>query len=293
MELIFRTEKLSPRVTRIFAFNTELMYLVEGAERAALLDTGSGFGSLRACVASLTDKPVTVLLTHGHTDHALGAAEFSEVYMSPLDETVYERHSEMNFRARSGAMWQDFAKLRRDQIIPAMPFANMRPLYAGDVFDLGGLTVECFACPGHTPGSIVFLIPEERMLLLGDACNDRTFLFDEFTSSVTEYRAALLALDGQTAGRYDRTLLSHGDGEGTPDMIHRVVEVCDDILAGRSDKQPFEFSGTKRFSPRPADRTAGEWMAAGEISCTMQNKPWRTPLKSGILHGFIIRRDWR
>ena len=104
MELQFRTERISTRVTRIFGFNTELMYLVEGNERAALLDTGSGFGSLRGCVEALTDKPVIVLLTHGHTDHALGAAEFDEVYISPLDEAVYSVHSVMDYRARSGAM---------------------------------------------------------------------------------------------------------------------------------------------------------------------------------------------
>ena len=243
MNLYFKTEKISPRVTRIFAFNTELMYLVEGDDRAALLDTGSGFGSLRACVEALTDKPVTVLLTHGHTDHALGAAEFEEVYMNPLDEAVYAKHSAMPYRAHSGAMWPDFAKLCPDQIIPAMPFSDMRPLHEGDTFDLGGETVECFACPGHTPGTLVFLLREERMLLSGDACNDRTFLFDEFTSSVEDYRKALVVLDAQTAGRYDRVLLSHGDGEGVPDMLRRVIEVCDDILAGRSDAQPFEFLG--------------------------------------------------
>lgn len=245
MELTFPTEKVSPRVTRLFAFNTELMYLVEGEERAALLDTGSGFGSLRACVEALTDKPVTVLLTHGHTDHALGAAEFDMVYMNPLDEAVYQRHSAMSFRARSGAMWPGFAKLRDDQIIPPMAFADMRPLCAGDVFDLGGVSIECFACPGHTPGSLVFLLPEERMLLLGDACNDRTFLFDGFASPIMDYRATLTALEGRTSGKYDRVLLSHGDGEGVPDMIVRVIAVCDDILAGRADDQPFEFLGDR------------------------------------------------
>ena len=245
MELVFKTEKISDCVTRIFAFNTELMYLVEGEKWAALLDTGSGFGSLKACVEALTDKPVVVLLTHGHTDHALGAAEFEEVWMSPLDEEAYACHSAKGFRANSGAMWPEFGQLTEEQIIPALPFETMLPLAAGMRFDLGGLTVESFACPGHTPGSMAFLIREERMLLLGDACNYMTFLFDEFSSPVPEYKKALQKLKAKVEGRYDRVLLSHGDGEGVPDMIARVIRVCDDVLEGRSDEAPFEFLGTR------------------------------------------------
>lgn len=245
MDLRFKTEKISPRVTRLFAFNTELMYLVEGEERAALLDTGSGFGSLRKCVQALTDKPIAVLLTHGHTDHALGAGEFADVWLSPLDEAVYCRHSDFAFRCASGAMWPEFARLRDEQIIPALPFAAMKPLRDGMSFDLGGVSVQCFACPGHTPGSMAMLVPEERMLLLGDSCNHMTFLFDDFASPVAEYKAALRALQERVSGRYDRVLLSHGDGEGEPDMIRRVMDVCDDILSGHADAAPFEFLGTQ------------------------------------------------
>lgn len=77
--LVFKTEKVTERITRIYAFATELMYLVEGTEKAVLIDTGSGIGSLKACVEQLTDKPVVVLVTHGHVDHAMGAAEIEDV----------------------------------------------------------------------------------------------------------------------------------------------------------------------------------------------------------------------
>ena len=241
MKLTFRTELLTERVTRIFGFNTELMYLVEGSERAALLDTGSGFGSLRQCVEGLTEKPVSVLLTHGHTDHALGAAEFEEVYISPLEAEAFAVHSQLSFRRNSGRMWPDFPKLTEAQIIPPMPFDTMLPLRPGERFDLGGVSVEVHACPGHTRGSLVFLIPEERMLLLGDACNYCTFLYDDLSATVGEYMTSLRALQTETAGTYDRVLLSHGDGEGVPDMMERVLAVCADILAGRADAQPFQF----------------------------------------------------
>lgn len=247
MELIFKTEKISPRVTRIFAFNTELMYLVEGEKKAALLDSGSGFGSLKACVDRLTEKPVTVLLTHGHTDHALGAAEFDDVWMSPLDKEAYAQHSAMAFRENSGTMWPEFVRLTQDQIIPAMPFEQMKELHSGDVFDLGDVEIEALACPGHTPGSLAFLIRQERMLLLGDACNYMTFLFDEFASPVPAYYRTLMALRDKTQGRYDRVLLSHGDGEGVADMIQCVAKVCEDIMEGRSDKAPFDFLGAKAY----------------------------------------------
>lgn len=253
MELKFKTEKVTEHITRIFAFNTELMYLVEGSRRAVLIDTGSGFGSLKACVDALTDKPITVLCTHGHTDHALGCAEFEDVRISPLDERAYAVHSPWDFRAGSGVMWPDFGLLTPEQIIPAMPFEKMKPLREGEVFELGGVSVEVFACPGHTAGSLVMLIPEERMLLLGDACNYMVFLFDELSSPVSEYKRALASLLAKVEGRYDTVLLSHGDGFGVPDMIERVMAVCDDILEGRSDEAYFNFLGTEAMMAHAVD----------------------------------------
>ena len=93
--LEFRFEKVTGRVTRIFAPSAELMYLVEGDERAALIDTGSGIGFVRPLVERLTDKPLIVLITHGHVDHAMGASEFppESVYINQEDAYIYGPHS--------------------------------------------------------------------------------------------------------------------------------------------------------------------------------------------------------
>ena len=70
----FTSEKISDHVTRITNPSVVYSYLVEGDERAVLLDTGCGLGDLKAYVESLTDKPYEVVLTHGHVDHAGGAS---------------------------------------------------------------------------------------------------------------------------------------------------------------------------------------------------------------------------
>ena len=59
--------------------------LLCGTERALLVDTGYGLNDLCAYVRTITDKPLTVLLTHAHHDHALGARWFSEAGLFEAD----------------------------------------------------------------------------------------------------------------------------------------------------------------------------------------------------------------
>ena len=51
-------------------------YLLLGRDRALLLDTGLGVGGLRREVEALTDRPITVALTHVHWDHIGGCGQF-------------------------------------------------------------------------------------------------------------------------------------------------------------------------------------------------------------------------
>lgn len=245
----FQSKKISEHVTRIYGIAGELMYLVEGTERAVLIDTGSGIGSLKALVDTLTDKPYIILLTHGHVDHAMGAPEFdTEIYMNPADNDVYKEHSNLQVRKDSiKSIPEEIAsKIEESDYIPVRTDGYL-PLRNGDTFDLGGITLEAYACPGHTPGSMAILIKEERTLLLGDACNFFTFLFFDYCPGIAEYKETLEQLRRQTEGKYDRVYLSHGDGNAGKDLIDGVVKVCEDILSGNVDNIPFEFMGETAF----------------------------------------------
>ncbi|MCD8300371.1 MAG: MBL fold metallo-hydrolase [Clostridiales bacterium] len=241
----FKTERLTDHITRIYAFSTELMYLVEGERMAALLDTGSGIGSLKACVDRLTDKPVIVLLTHGHIDHAMGAGEFDTVYMNREDDYIYLPHSDRQFRCDSLSLCEPGVGATEADLIPAADVNSFHDLKEGMSFDLGGVHIEVYACPGHTHGSMVMLIPEERAVLLGDACNYLTFMYDTYSLTVSEYEKSLKALEPKIAGKYDTVCLSHGDGNGHKDIIADVIAVCEDIKAGKTDDIPMEFNGTR------------------------------------------------
>ena len=243
----FEYEKISPSTTRIRAPSLELMYLVEGKEKAALIDTGSGIGHLRAFVETLTDKPVIVLLTHGHVDHAMGAAEFDTVYMSHIDDYIYVKHADEASRREGFFLCTQLDRMEEDDFIPAKSLDSILDMAEGDSFDLGRMHIDVYACPGHTLGSLVMLIREERALLLGDACNYLTFMHEPYSTTIAEYAASLRRLKPLVEGKYDRVYLSHGPGNGDVRLIDGVIDVCEDIMHGKTDDVPFGFKDSTGF----------------------------------------------
>ncbi len=259
----FTNEKISERVTRIFGITGEIMYLAEGDEKAVLIDTGVGVGRLDEYVKTLTDKPITVLLTHGHIDHAMGAPLFSDVRMSDEDAAIYndpnsaaDRNSYV--KALLSFMYPDedvFATLTEDDFIVS-DFANdeqLGKIEDGDIFDLGNLHVQANACAGHTPGSMTFLIAEERMLITGDAANNNTLLNFDYCPSIEEYRNNLIWLKMAVDGFYDRVLISHGSGDIKNDLIESMIELCGEIIDGKDDKTEIDVMGKKAYLAKNRD----------------------------------------
>ena len=254
---IFDNEKVNEHLTRIYGVTGEQAYLLCGSERAYLFDSLCGVGDLGSYVKELTDLPVTMLLTHGHVDHGGGAGQFEDVYLSPLDYDLFDEHIKVGIRK----VYLANSYVRKD--ITGVPFApevnheHTKPLEDGMVFDAGGVHVEINACHGHTGGSMVFLIPEDKILLAGDCANFFTMVQGEESLSVHEFRDNLKAAREKLAGRYDTVLLSHGRFNVPVNLLENVEEVCDEVLNNQDDKVPFKFMGVDGYVAKSYGK---DWM---------------------------------
>lgn len=243
----YSAEKIIENFTMIRSLSGELMYLLEGETECALIDSCVGVGHLKEYVETLTKKPVTLFLTHGHIDHAMAAPDFDKVYMSHKDIPLYQSQCSIAERkdyvqALLGPAADAFGIEAYTESEPDKQFYNLED---GMSFEITPYHLDCYAFEGHTKGSMVFLIREMEMLILGDACNNSTFLFDENSLSLTAYQEALIQNRDRLAGKYQRVFLSHHVMEADADIMDNVIEVCKEAVDGKADDLPFEFRGTK------------------------------------------------
>ena len=248
----YQSQKICENVTKIGDITGVYAYLVEGSQRAVLIDTCSGFGDLKAYVEGLTNLPLTVICTHGHVDHAGGAYGFEDIYLSEKDNALFKEHTTLEFRREYALTSLDPQSFRVEDIVPQReePFKN---LVDGQTFDLGGITLEAIALPGHTRGMSCILFREIRTLLLGDGCNSMTFMFVPDATSIEEYQKNLSALLAKHEERYDAVWFSHGHNSGPKEIVYECIQLCDEIMADKSDKVPFEFMGMTAYLAKAID----------------------------------------
>ena len=64
-------------------------FLLEGEERALLIDSGMQVKNAREIAEGLTKLPVSLLITHGDRDHVGSNGEFTVFYMHPEEASNY------------------------------------------------------------------------------------------------------------------------------------------------------------------------------------------------------------
>ena len=189
----FSCEELLPGVFHIQDALGVCMTLLVGEEKALLVDTGYGLEDIGTFVGQLTSKPLTVVLTHGHHDHALGMRWFSEVFIFPEDAEVLKTYTGERFRRKVLQSAQAAGIQVSEEEYLKAPAPRVLPLRE-QTFALGGLSCRIVKCPGHTPGSAVVYVPERRLLLTGDDWNPCTWLFFPEALPVAGYRENLKKL---------------------------------------------------------------------------------------------------
>lgn len=239
---LFTCDKINSYTTRIKGMGGELCYLVEGLERALLIDSLCGVGSLKAYVEALTELPVMVALTHAHGDHCGGAWEYEECYLHPDDLPLFysqkqtSSQNRFNFVSASPLVKEGYVTM--GDVVPARPIKTY-PIYEGDVFDLGGVELEVISVPGHSYGTVVFLDRAKRLIFSGDACNIRTIIGHFGATTVEEYRNSLLHFKTH-AENFDICYGGHGFYPVKNTVIDEAITLCNQIMAGTDDHVPAE-----------------------------------------------------
>ena len=233
----FKARRIYDNVTLTTGLGGEQSFLIEGSDKALLIDGLSGVGSLKAFVRELTELPVTLVNTHGHVDHIGADFEYKEVYIAPEDIPLMYAHSDMEMRlgfAKSGAMFAPLPTEPKLSDVTVPGPVKTLPMKNGDIFDLGGVKLEVIAVPGHTRGTVVFLDRDRRIVYSGDACNRNTLVYGEESASIEEFKESLLhfkefqpAFDGLWGG--------HGGAMEQPEIIDSAIALCDEIMAGTDD----------------------------------------------------------
>ncbi len=174
---------LCPNPSPMTLEGTNTWVLAEpGGTEAVVIDPGPmDQAHLDAVLAEVDRRGLTVsltLLTHGHWDHAEGAARFGEMTHAPV-HSIGPGHADL-----------------RD----------------GDTVRVGGLELAVIHTPGHTRDSTCFLLPAENALLTGDTVLGWGTTVVAWPDGVLdEYLTTLEALDRLTgAGTVVRLLPGHG-----------------------------------------------------------------------------------
>ncbi|GLR66243.1 MBL fold metallo-hydrolase [Acidocella aquatica] len=140
-----------------FQQNCTLVWNAESL-RGAVVDPGGDVPQLLAAIKQAGITVTDIFLTHGHLDHAGGAAELAAALGVKITGPGVEDKFLLDGIAVQAKTFGFHAQ-------------NCTPdtwLREGDRVSMGGEEFEVLHCPGHTPGHMVFINHEANFGMVGD-----------------------------------------------------------------------------------------------------------------------------
>jgi hydroxyacylglutathione hydrolase len=137
--------------------------------RAAVVDPGGEPGRILDAIGRLGLEVETILLTHGHLDHAGGAKALKGV----LDQSRANRGAPpvplLGPDERDRFLLDDIENAQTTFSMTGL--RNVLPdrwMHEGDVVELGRLRFDVLHVPGHSPGHVVYVEQTRRFAFVGD-----------------------------------------------------------------------------------------------------------------------------
>ncbi len=181
----------------------------EETGRGVVVDPGGEVERILGAVAELKVTVERILLTHGHVDHASGAAALREALAAAQGAPVPIEGPDLRDRFLLDSLEDQAAKWD----IPARNVTPDRWLAEGDTVVIGGQDFAVLHCPGHTPGHVVFVSQALRVALVGDVLFRGSIGRTDFPYG--DHAALIAAIEGKLLPLGDDIAFLCGHGPGS------------------------------------------------------------------------------
>jgi glyoxylase-like metal-dependent hydrolase (beta-lactamase superfamily II) len=187
----------------------ESLYLVEGKDKAVLIDAGTNIKDLNKIVSAITNKPVMLVATHVHPDHTGSSINsFPEIYINPADTDLIPRFM---------GNYQGVVKYLKDE----------------EIIDLGSRQLEIVFTPGHTKGSTTFIDKKAGYGFSGDSFGTGLLLLSENFSTFIATCKKICSIMEDNKIRYLYTGHFDGNNMETLPKISDMLALSQNVLSGK------------------------------------------------------------
>jgi glyoxylase-like metal-dependent hydrolase (beta-lactamase superfamily II) len=174
----------------------------EDTKRGVVVDPGGDVEQIQQALQQAGIEVDRILLTHGHLDHAGGAAELAQALGVPIEGPHRADAFLLDALPEQGARYG----------IECRAVTPDRWLEEGETVTIAGHDFAVLHCPGHTPGHVVFVSVALGFALVGDvlfqgSVGRTDFPYGDTDALITSIRGKLFPL-----GDDIRFICGHGPG---------------------------------------------------------------------------------